>query len=421
MTASDTVNLRNDIIDLSVGDHDIFTDQRVIDAAARNNVIGHTLYTHPLGDPKFRDIIVKSIKEDYNCKINLENIIVTIGAGHALYLALQGIVNEGDEILVIAPYYPAYIDQISSVDGNIVLVKTSEENGFISTIEDIEEKVTHKTKAIIINSPNNPTGAIYPKSLLEGIYKLSIENNFMVLSDEVYTAFTYDDNKFVSMLEIDKDLTNTIVFKSMSKDYAMTGWRIGYMISSEEIINISKYINDGITYSAPTICQEGSIEALKLRKEISSKLKGVYNDRIKYAFSRVNKIDNTKYINDGITYSAPTICQEGSIEALKLRKEISSKLKGVYNDRIKYAFSRVNKIDNIDVKSPQGCIYLFINIEKTGLDGVAFSNLLLENGVLVLPGDIFGSEYKNYIRLTCNKDIKILEEAFDRIEKIGID
>lgn len=367
MTASDTVNLRNDIIDLSVGDHDIFTDQRVIDAASRNNVIGHTLYTHPLGDPKFRDMIVRSIKEDYSCKINLENIIVTIGAGHALYLALQGIVNEGDEILVIAPYYPAYIDQVSSVDGNIVLVKTSEENSFIPTIEDIEEKVTHKTKAIIINSPNNPTGAIYPKSLLEGIYKLSIENNFMVLSDEVYTAFTYDDNKFVSMLEIDKDLTNTIVFKSMSKDYAMTGWRIGYMIGSEEVINISKYINDGITYSAPTICQEGSIEALKLRKEISSKLRSIYSDRIKYAFSRVNKIDN------------------------------------------------------IDVKSPQGCIYLFINIEKTGLDGVAFSSLLLENGVLVLPGDIFGAEYKNYIRLTCNKDIKILEEAFDRIEKIGID
>lgn len=364
MTASDTVNLRNDIIDLSLGDHDIFTDQRIIDAASRNNIIGHTLYTHPLGDPKFRDMIVSSIKEDYNCQINLENIIATSGAGHALYLALQVIVDKGDEILVIAPYYPTYINQVNSVDGNIVLVNTNEENNFIPNIEDIKEKVTPKTKAIIINSPNNPTGAIYPKSLLEGIYKLSIENNFMVLSDEVYTVFTYDDNKFISMLEIDKNLTNTIVFKSMSKDYAMTGWRIGYMIGSEEIINISKYINDSITYSAPTICQEGAIEALKLRKEISSKLKDIYNDRIKYAFSRVNKIDN------------------------------------------------------INAKLPQGCIYLFINIENTGLCGVDFSNLLIDNGVLALPGDIFGMEYKNYIRLTCNKDIKILEEAFDRIEKI---
>ena len=364
MSATDTVNCGNNIIDLSVGDHDIFTDKRVIDAAIKNKIIGHTLYTHPLGDPKFRGVIIKSIKEDYNCDLNINNIIVTIGAGHALYLALKGIINEGDEVMVIAPYYPAYIDQISSANGNIVLVKTTEENNFIPTIEEIKEKVTSKTKAIIINSPNNPTGAIYPKTLLEGIYKLSIEKDFMILSDEVYTAFTYNDNKFVSMLEIDKNLTNTVVLKTMSKDYAMTGWRIGYMIASEEMVNVAQYINDGITYSAPTICQEGSIEAIKLRKEITTNIRNIYDERIRYAYDRVSKIDN------------------------------------------------------ISLKYPQGGIYLFFNIEKTELDCEEFSKILLENGVLVLPGNIFGDDYKYYIRLTCNKDIKILEEAFERIEEI---
>ena len=135
------------------------------------------------------------------------------------------------------------------------------------------------------------------------------EHDLIIVSDEMYEKLIYDGEKHISIASISQDAyERTIVINGLSKSYAMTGWRIGYMISSEEIINISKYINDGITYSAPTICQEGSIEALKIRKEISSKLKGVYNDRIKYAFSRVNKIDN------------------------------------------------------IDVKSPQGCIYLFIKI-----------------------------------------------------------
>ncbi|MGL5328980.1 MAG: aminotransferase class I/II-fold pyridoxal phosphate-dependent enzyme [Peptostreptococcaceae bacterium] len=364
IAAGDSINSGNDVIDLSVGDHDILTDQRIINAAAENKVINHTLYTHPLGDAKFRNMIVNYIKEDFNCNININNIIVTIGAGHALYLGLKEIVNEGDEIIIIAPYYPSYIDQIHAANGNVVVVNTKVENNFIPTIKEIKEKISPRTKAIIINSPNNPTGAIYPKELLEDLYKLSIQKKFMILSDEVYTAFTYDNNKFISMLDVDKNLTNTAIFKSMSKDYAMTGWRVGYMIASEEMINIARYINDGITYSAPTICQEGSIKALQLRDEIFNSIKNIYNERIKYCVDRANKIKNIK------------------------------------------------------VEPPKGCIYLFINVEKIKLSGEEFSKKLLENGVHVLQGDIFGEEYKNYVRLTCNKSVKILKEAFDIIEKV---
>lgn len=364
IAAGDTINSGNDIIDLSVGDHDILTDKRIINAAAENKVIGHTLYTHPLGDIKFRNEIRNSIKEDFNCTMKENNLIVTIGAGHALYLALKGIVNDGDEIIIIAPYYPSYIDQIHAANGKVVVVNSKVDNNFIPTIEEIKEKVSSKTKAIIINSPNNPTGAIYSKELLKNLYKLSVEKEFMILSDEVYTAFAYDNNKFISMLEVDGSLTNTVVLKSMSKDFAMTGWRIGYMIASEEIINIVRYINDGITYSAPTICQEGSIKALEIRNELYRNINNIYDERIKYSLSRVNNIKKLKSTN------------------------------------------------------PQGCIYLFIDAEETKLTGEEFSKILLENGVHVLQGDIFGDEYKNYIRLTCNKDVKILEEAFNRIERV---
>ncbi|RDY24586.1 aminotransferase class I/II-fold pyridoxal phosphate-dependent enzyme [Romboutsia maritimum] len=364
VAASDSATLVKKMIDLSLGDHDIKTDSRIVKAAAENKIIGHTMYTHPLGDENFREEIIKYIGKNYNHKLNLNNIMVTIGAGNALYVSLKAVLNPGEEVIIIGPYYASYKDQIKGVGGKVVVVNTSEENNFMPTINDIKEKITKKTKAIIVNSPVNPTGSIYTQQLLQQIYDLSVEKKLIIMSDEVYTSFVYDNNKYTSMLEIDKNLTNTVVIKTMSKDYAMTGWRIGYMIASLEIINVARYINDGIAYSAPTIGQSGSIEALRLSDEIT-------------------------------TY---------------LRK--------IYDERIKYGFNRIKDIKNIHTRNPQGGIYLFVNISETGLSGEEFTNRLIKKGVLVLPGNIFGKKYNNYIRITCNKDINILKEAFDKIEEL---
>ena len=364
VSASDSAVSVENMIDLSLGDHDINTDPRIVKAAAENKIIGHTMYTHPLGDENFRFEIKNYIKKNYNNEVDLDSIMVTIGAGNALYISLKAVLNPGEEVIVVGPYYASYKDQIKGVGASMVVVDTKEENDFIPKIDDLIQKITKKTKAIIVNSPVNPTGAIYKKQLLEEIHKLSIEKNLMVMSDEVYTTFIYDNNKYTSMLEVDKNLTNTIVIKTMSKDFAMTGWRIGYLIAKNDIIDV------------------------------------------------------TRYINDGIAYSAPTIGQSGSIEALKLSDEICANLKDVYDKRIKYGLSRVNLIKNIHAKKPQGGIYLFVNISETGLSGEEFTNKLIQKGVLVLPGNTFGKKYSNYIRITCNKDISILKEAFDKIEEL---
>lgn len=363
-SASDDAASSENIIDLSIGDHNIMTDKRIMEAAFTNKYIKHTMYTHPLGDEIFRKEIIDFFKNKYNSTISKDEIMATVGAGHGLYLALKSIINQGDEVILIAPYYPAYIDQLNLVKVKVVEVNTNVEDGYIPNIEDIKSKITKNTKAIIINSPCNPTGAIYPKSILKELYKLSIDYNFMILSDEIYTTFVYGKEKFVSMLEVDKNLTNIAIFKTMSKDYAMTGWRIGYIIANEKIINVCRVINDGITYSAPTICQNGAIEALKLSDEIGENLKNIYSERINYVYKRLSKIDK------------------------------------------------------LEISKPKGSIYLFIDVSKMNLDGSQFTQRLLKEKILVLPGKIFGIEYKNYVRLTCNKSLEILENAVDIIEKV---
>lgn len=363
-SASDDASLSENIIDLSLGDHDINTDKRVMESACNNKYIKHTMYTHPLGDELFRNEIIDFCKNKYKNTLNKNQIMATVGAGHGLYLALKSIINKNDEIILIAPYYPAYIDQINLVKAKLVEVNTKQEDGYIPSIEDIELKINKNTKAIIINSPCNPTGSIYPKTLLEEIYKLSRKYNFMILSDEIYTTFVYGKNKFVSMLEVDKKLTNTAIFRSMSKDYAMTGWRIGFIIADKKLINVCRVINDAITYSAPTIGQNGSIEAVKLSDEIGSNLNDIYRKRVNYVYNRLSNIEKLRVIK------------------------------------------------------PQGGIYLFVDVTKTNLDGNKLTKILVENKVLVLPGEIFGTEYKNYIRITCNKNLEILKSAMDIVEQV---
>ncbi|WP_164489038.1 aminotransferase class I/II-fold pyridoxal phosphate-dependent enzyme [Romboutsia sp. Marseille-P6047] len=362
-SAGDDVNLLDDIIDVSLGDHDICTDKRIIDSIYKNEYISHTMYTHPLGDERFRAEI-SSYCNRYNIDIDINEIMVTIGAGHGLYLALKSIINKDDEVIIIAPYYPTYIDQVKLNLGKVVVVETCIEDGYIPSIEDIKKCITSKTKAIIINSPTNPSGSVYSKELLKEIYNLSRENNCIILSDEVYTVFTYGKNKFTSMLEIDKKLTNTVVIKTMSKDYAMTGWRIGYIISNSKIIDVCRFVNDSITYSAPNICQSASIAALKLSDDIGENLKHIYWKRVEYGYERTKTIKN------------------------------------------------------LNISKPQGGIYLFIDLSQTKFDGNEFRDLLLKERILVLPGEIFGDKYKNYIRITCNKDIKILRKVFDKIEEL---
>lgn len=365
LMAGDYSKHQKELINLSIGDHDVITDREVIEKALEDTLKGYTKYTHPLGLEEVRMAIAELNAKQYGKRVELEQIMVTVGACHAMTLALKALINPGDEVVVIAPYFTEYKEQIEAVDGSMQVVYTKEEDAFLPSIQDIRGAVTDQTKAIIINSPCNPSGAILGGEFLRELHKLSQEKGFVILSDEVYTAFTYNDHEFVSMLEIDPNLTHTVILKSLSKDYAMTGWRIGYLLAHATFTPVVRYINEGITYSAPAVSQRAALAAIQDHDRITSKMRTLYEERL-----------NTCY-------------------------------------------KAIAHIPQLSVLQPRGAIYLFINVKGTGMSGKCFADKLLkEQGVLVLPGNVFGEQYKDYIRIACNKDKSILEEAFGRISKM---
>ncbi|MFL0267390.1 pyridoxal phosphate-dependent aminotransferase [Candidatus Clostridium radicumherbarum] len=353
-----------DIINLSIGDPDLITNKIIIEEAFKDAVKGHTKYTKPSGNPELKTEIIKFYKEEYKITVMESEIMVTVGACHAMYLALKAIIDEGDEVIVPEPYFTPYKDQIEQAQGKIVTLVTSEDEGFNININELEKLVNENTKAIIINSPNNPTGACYDRGTLEALAKLAIEKDLIIISDEVYDAFMFKE-KFTPILSIDGMKERSILLGSFSKGYAMTGWRIGFAIAPDYIINCIVEINEGICFSAPSISQRGAIYALKNRNIIQ-----------------------------------PEIISE-------------------FYERMVYAANRLNEIKGISVLEPLGSIYLFPNIKGTGMASAEFSEFLLKNAkVAVLSGDGFGESGEGYVRIACTVSIEQLKEAFDRIQRL---
>lgn len=351
-----------EIINLSIGDPDFITDEIIIDEAFKDAAKGHTKYTKPSGDPELIKEIMRFYWEEYDIRVDEAEVMVTVGACHAMYIALKAIIDEGDEVIVPEPYFTPYKDQIEQVGGKIVTLATTEEEGFNINIEALRKLVNEKTKAIIINSPNNPTGACYDRSILEALGRLAVEKNLIIISDEVYDAFMFNE-KYTTILSIDGMKERSILLGSFSKAYAMTGWRIGYAIAPDYIINCMVQINESICFSAPSISQRASIHALR----------------------------NRSYIQPFIIKS--------------------------FEERMVYAAERINTIKGMKVLKPKGSIYLFVNIKGTGMTSAEFSKVLLEKTkVVVLSGKAFGEGGEGFIRIACTVSLKELREAFDRIE-----
>ncbi|WP_086350088.1 pyridoxal phosphate-dependent aminotransferase [Candidatus Enterococcus clewellii] len=353
-----------DLIDLSIGDPDLITDERIIDAAFADAKAGHTKYTASGGSTEFLEAVIEFYKKEYKMTFEPSQIRATVGALHGMYLALQVILDPGDEVIIHEPYFSPYKDQVLFAGGTPVFLPTYEEDEFQINIDLLKEKITNKTKAIIINSPNNPTGAVFSAETFKAIAALAIAHDFYILSDEVYEAFCFYDT-FTPMATFAPE--HTITFGSFSKAFAMTGWRIGYMIAPEYINNAAKLINESVTYSAPSPSQQAGIFAL--------------------AHSDV------------------------------LIPEVVS----VFKERLEYVEKRVKEIPFLSLLPVKGSIYAFINVEKTGLDSVAFTEKLLkETKVLVIPGKAFGETTGNHhVRLAATQDLEELKEAFDRIEKLN--
>ena len=351
------------LIDLSIGDPDLITDQTIIEVAFKDAKAGHTKYTASDGSQPFLQAVVNHYQQKYNLSFETSQVRATVGAMHGTYLTLLAILDPGDEVIIHEPFFSPYKEQIESAGGVAVIIPTYEKDDFQIDLDILKSAMTDKTKAILINSPNNPTGAVFSKEVFQGIADLAIANDVFILSDEIYEELSFYED-FTPMATFAPE--HTITFSGFSKAFAMTGWRIGYMI-------------------APTY---------------------------------VNEV--VRRINENVTYSAPSISQQAGIYALSHAEELVPKVVSVFQERLEYVKKRVDAIDFLHLNDIKGTMYAFINIEKTGLSSVAFvEKVLKETQVLMIPGKAFGvNTGDTHVRLAVTQDLAQLKEAFDRIEQL---
>jgi aspartate/methionine/tyrosine aminotransferase len=356
----------NDVINLSLGDPDLITHNIIIDNAFNDAKHGHTKYTNFRGEPELRKEIINYYREEYDLPVKDEEIFVAASGCLGMYLALEAILDDGDEVILQAPFFTPYPQQVELARGIPVPLNTYEEEDFQINISRLESLITERTKALVINSPSNPTGNILSTQTLECIRDIAVKYDLIVISDDIYTSFSFNE-PFIPIASIEGMKERTIIINSFSKNFTMTGWRIGNIIAPDYIIKVIQQINENVVFTAPSISQRGAIHALRNRKEIQ-----------------------------------PEMISE-------------------YKNRVFYAADRINSIPNMSVLSPKGTFYLFVSIKKTGLSSVEASDAILKEAhVLTIPGIAFGDCGEGYVRIACTLGVDTLREAFDRIEKMDI-
>ena len=355
----------DDVIDLSLGDPDLTTHEDIIEAAFKDARAGHTKYTDFRGDPELRQAIIDYYKEEYKMDIADEEIFVAASGCLAMYLVLEAIIDDGDEVILQAPFFTPYPQQVELARGIPVELPTYEEEDFQIDVQRLESLITERTKALVINSPSNPTGNCLTVETMEKIAEIAEKYDLIVISDDIYTAFSYQ-NPFVPFASLPGMQERTIIINSFSKNFTMTGWRVGNIIAPDYIIKIVQQINENVVFTAPSISQRAAIYALHHRDEIQPAMIEEYKNRMFYAAERITDIPKISVINP-----------------------------------------------------PKGSFYLFINIKETGLSSVEAADMLLrEAHVLTLPGNAFGECGEGYVRIACTVNIDTLREAFDRIEEV---
>ncbi|MBQ3465328.1 MAG: pyridoxal phosphate-dependent aminotransferase [Firmicutes bacterium] len=355
----------DDVIDLSLGDPDLTTDFRIIDAAFADAKAGHTKYTDFRGDPELRQAIIDFYKEEYSMDIVDEEIFVAASGCLAMYLVLEAIIDDGDEVILQAPFFTPYPQQVELARGIPIELPTYEEEDFQINVERLESLITERTKALVINSPSNPTGNCLTVETMEKIAEIAEKYDLIVISDDIYTAFSYQ-NPFVPFASLPGMRERTIIINSFSKNFTMTGWRVGNIIAPDYIIKIVQQINENVVFTAPSISQRAAIFALHHRDEVQPPMIEEYRKRMFYAAERINAIP---------------------------------KMSVIY--------------------PPKGSFYLFINIKEMGMSSVEAADFILQKAhVLMLPGNAFGECGEGYVRIACTVNVDTLKEAFDRIEKV---
>ncbi|AZB43305.1 pyridoxal phosphate-dependent aminotransferase [Bacillus sp. FJAT-42376] len=358
----------HDVIGLGAGEPDFNTPEAIIKAAAASMEEGFTKYTPSGGLKTLKDAIIEKFKTDQKLDYAHSEIIVCTGAKHALYTLFQVILNEGDEVIVPSPYWVSYPEQVKLAGGIPVIIEGTEEKQFKITPEQIEKAANAKTKAVIINSPSNPTGMIYSLEELKAIGEVCEKHDLLIISDEIYEKLIYGKANHISIAEISPELKErTVVINGVSKSHSMTGWRIGYAAGPKDIISAMTNLASHSTSNPASMAQYGAIEAYRGSQE--------------------------------------------PVEAM--RKAFESRLNETYDLLV--------QIPGFSCIKPQGAFYLFANAaeaaEMTGHDSVdAFVEALLEEEkVALVPGSGFGSP--DHVRLSYATSQDLLTEAISRMKR----
>ena len=295
------------VVNFGGGEPDFDTPENIKRAAVKAIEEGFTKYTPSGGMPELKDAVLHKFQRDNQLTYKRSQILISCGGKHSFYNLAQAIFDKGDEVIVPAPYWVSYPVMVALADATPVIVETREENGFKMTMEDLKKKINPRTKALILNSPSNPTGSAYTKEDVEKIAALAVSHNFFVISDEIYEKIVYDGFTFVSIASLGEEIKKrTIIVHGVSKTYSMTGWRIGYTAGPDEIISAMDNIQSQSTSNPTSIAQKASIEALLGPQDAVAKMVKAFAERRRYIVDRLNKMKGvTCYNPAGAFYVFP--------------------------------------------------------------------------------------------------------------------
>ena len=357
------------VISFGVGEPDFDTPKNIKEAATKAINEGFTKYTPTSGTQELKSAICEKLKRDNNLDYELKNIVVSNGAKQSIFNALYAILNPGDDVLLLTPYWVSYPEMIKMCDGNTICVKPS--NDLKVTIEDLEKYITPSSKAIILNTPCNPTGCVYTKEEIKEIAKFVLKHDLYVISDEIYEKLIYDPEiEHFSIASLSEEMkARTILVNGVSKSYSMTGFRIGYTAAPVEISKIMTNVQSHMTSNPNSIAQKAAYEAISGKQD--------------------------------------------SVDMMK--KE--------FKKRRDYMVDRINNIQGLSCEKPKGAFYVMVDMREIyiknyngkAIDGNLFAELLLEQEkVAVVPGDSFGAP--SYIRLSYALSLEDIKKGLDRIE-----
>jgi aspartate aminotransferase len=352
-----------DVCSFSAGEPDFDTPIHIREATKQALDEGKTRYGPAAGEYKLREAIAQKLRVDNNLDYQPENIIVTNGGKYSLFNLMLTLIESGDEVIIPAPYWLSYPEMVLLASGTPVIVNTLAENDYKITPEQLEQAITPQTKLFVLNSPSNPTGAVYTPAEIRALAEVILAHDCWVVSDEIYEKILYDDMEHLSIGAVNSEIfARTIVSNGFAKSHSMTGWRVGYAAGPLEIIKAMTTVQSHSTSNVCTFAQYGAIAAL----------------------------------------SSSQACVQQMLTAFAARREVM--------------YKGIQGIPQLSCPKPYGAFYLFVDISKTGIKSLDFCNALLDSQrVAAIPGIAFGAD--NCIRLSYATDMKSIEKGIERIRK----